>query len=71
MNRKLLEQLAKAPKDALHPDHGNEYEQKRYLKGPAGRQRESLLRQFAREGPQGNSRAYIEGWEHIFGRKHG
>ena len=61
----LKRQLSKAPKDALHPDHGNDYEQKRYLKSK-GRLRENLMRQFV-DGPRGNSAAYLEGWERIFG----
>lgn len=62
-------QMAEMPAHAGHPDHASDYEQKRYLKRNA-RQRENLMRQFV-DGPQGNSRAYLEGWERVFGGRNG
>lgn len=64
---KHARQLANSPKGD-RADANSEYEKTRYLKGPAKRLRQNMLRQFTKEGPQGNSAAYIENYERIFGK---
>lgn len=66
LTEKRKQQLEAVPKG---PGLRDEYERGQYLKSQ-GRKRESLLKQFCKlEGPAGNSRAYLDGWERTFGKK--
>ena len=70
MNAKHAKQLSEAPRGnssaRAAPD-----DQARYLKGKS-RQREQALRQFMKgenTGTRGNSQAFMDGWDRIFGDK--
>lgn len=66
LTEKKQRQLAAAPK-GNRSDAGSNYEQRRYLKAK-GRTHDELMRQFVPEGPQGNSAAFRDGWDRIFGK---